>query len=159
MGTLYHRVPLLDPDLGRIGFGLARGGPNGWITVLNTGAGRGREPAVLFPGDGQVEIPLRLVADAETLTALPEVKGRLAGFPITATFHAGRTVEQAESTLRIEQGEEAAVWTVTRSRGGAQTICVVPREPLRSGTRYTIRMSARVAGRPWTEAWTFTTKR
>ncbi|MBI1916609.1 MAG: hypothetical protein HYS12_18025 [Planctomycetes bacterium] len=157
MATLYHRVPLLSPDLGRIGFGFVRGGPNGWINVLNANAGRGREPAVLFPGDGQKDVPLRLHADAETLATVPEAKGRRAGFPITATFQAGRAVEQVEVALSTEEGKQVAFWMVTRPQDGARTICVVPYEPLRPATHYTVKMSALVGGRGWTEAWTFTT--
>src|SRR5207237_3317203 len=112
-------------------FGFARGGPNRWINVLNTNAGRGREHAVLFPGDGQKDVPLGLRADTETLTAVPEAKGHRAGFPITATFQAGRALEQVEVTLSTEQGKQVAFWMVMRPRGGARTVCVVPREPLR----------------------------
>lgn len=35
MATFYHRIPLLDPEMKKIGFGQARGGPSGWITVLH----------------------------------------------------------------------------------------------------------------------------
>jgi uncharacterized protein YkwD len=157
MATLYHRVPLLRPDLGRIGFGFTRGGSNGWINVLNANTGRGREPAVLFPAGGQKDVPLRLHADAETLAALPEAKGRRAGFPITATFQAGRALEQVEVAWSTEEGKQVPFWTATRSRAGAWTVCVVPREPLRPAMRYTVTLRAQVGGRAWSEAWTFTT--
>src|SRR5262249_33229926 len=157
MAAFYHRVLLLDPDLGRVGFGFARGGPNGWVTVLNAGAGQGREPAVLFPGDGQKDVPLRLSADEGTLGAGPGAKERGAGYPLPPTFQRGHTIERAEVSLLVEKGKEVAVWTIARPRGGASTICAVPRESLRPGTTYTVKMSARVAGRAWSEAWTFTT--
>jgi hypothetical protein len=157
IASLYHRVPLLSPDLGRIGFGFTRGGPHGWISVLNVKAGRGREPALLFPGDGEKDVPLHLHADAKTLAAVPEAKGRRAGFPITATFRAGRALERVEVELSTEQGKQVPFWMVTRSRGGAQTVCVVARDPLRPATRYTVKISALVERQTWTEAWTYTT--
>ncbi len=40
MATLYHRIPLLQPDLERIGFGHARIGDHKWACVLDTGNGR-----------------------------------------------------------------------------------------------------------------------
>jgi len=46
MATLYHRIPLLRPDLERIGFGHARIQGHKWACVLDTGNGRaprGRE--------------------------------------------------------------------------------------------------------------------
>jgi uncharacterized protein YkwD len=42
LSTFYHRLPLLHPDLKRIGFGFAHH-PNGnWIAVLDSGSGKGR---------------------------------------------------------------------------------------------------------------------
>jgi len=40
MATLYHRIPILTPDLERIGFGHARIGERKWACVLDTGNGR-----------------------------------------------------------------------------------------------------------------------
>src|SRR5262249_31142347 len=40
MATLYHRIPLLAPNLERIGFGHARVGGRKWVCVLDTGDGR-----------------------------------------------------------------------------------------------------------------------
>jgi uncharacterized protein YkwD len=41
MSTLYHRIPILDPDLRRLGYGQAQL-PNGhWVAVLDVGSGRG----------------------------------------------------------------------------------------------------------------------
>jgi uncharacterized protein YkwD len=40
MATLYHRVPLLEPNLERVGFGHARIDGHKWACVLDTGNGR-----------------------------------------------------------------------------------------------------------------------
>jgi uncharacterized protein YkwD len=40
--TLYHRLPILDPDLRRVGFGYARHPAGQWIVVMDTGTGKGR---------------------------------------------------------------------------------------------------------------------
>ncbi len=40
MATLYHRVPILTPNLERIGFGHARIADRKWACVLDTGNGR-----------------------------------------------------------------------------------------------------------------------
>ena len=34
METFYHRVPLLDPEIRRMGFGQAAHPTRGWVTVL-----------------------------------------------------------------------------------------------------------------------------
>jgi uncharacterized protein YkwD len=40
LATLYHRVPLLDPRLKRLGCGLAQHPMHGWVAVLDTGSGK-----------------------------------------------------------------------------------------------------------------------
>jgi uncharacterized protein YkwD len=40
LATLYHRIPILTPNLDRVGFGLARVQGNKWACVLDTGNGR-----------------------------------------------------------------------------------------------------------------------
>jgi uncharacterized protein YkwD len=40
MATLYHRIPILDPRLKRVGYGQAQHPMRGWVTVLDTGNGR-----------------------------------------------------------------------------------------------------------------------
>jgi uncharacterized protein YkwD len=42
MATLYHRIPLLAPNLQRIGFGHARMEGRKWVCVLDTGNGRAK---------------------------------------------------------------------------------------------------------------------
>jgi uncharacterized protein YkwD len=42
MATLYHRVPLLDPRLKRIGYGQELVVNRGWVTVLDADSGRER---------------------------------------------------------------------------------------------------------------------
>lgn len=40
LATLYHRIPLLNPRLKRIGYGQAQHPSRGWVTVLDVGQGR-----------------------------------------------------------------------------------------------------------------------
>ena len=40
LATLYHRIPLLDPNLKRIGYGQQMHPFRGWVTVLDAGNGR-----------------------------------------------------------------------------------------------------------------------
>lgn len=44
MATLYHRVPIMTPDLERVGFGHARLNGQKWACVLDTGNGRATAP-------------------------------------------------------------------------------------------------------------------
>ncbi|MGL4551448.1 MAG: hypothetical protein ACRC33_09700, partial [Gemmataceae bacterium] len=40
MGTLYHRLPLLDPGVKRVGYGQRQHPTRGWVTVLDSTSGR-----------------------------------------------------------------------------------------------------------------------
>ena len=68
MGTLYHRLPLLRPELKKIGIGYAESGDRNYhVVVLDTSGGLGtgfkklpeREPTkpVVFPVDNQKNVP------------------------------------------------------------------------------------------------------
>jgi uncharacterized protein YkwD len=161
MATFYHRVPLLDPELTRVGFGVVRGGPHGRVTVLDALSGRGSQGPVLFPVPGQKDVPLLLLAGETEAQALPEARDRTGGYPITAMFPPGVDVRGVEAALADGGGEEVAVWVLSPERSPAvaraNTVGVVPRQPLRPGTAYTVKLSARVNGRAWSREWKFTT--
>jgi uncharacterized protein YkwD len=40
IATLYHRIPLLDPRLKKLGYGQAQHATRGWVTVLDSSSGR-----------------------------------------------------------------------------------------------------------------------
>jgi uncharacterized protein YkwD len=150
MATLLRRVDLLDPDLGRIGFGTVREPGRGWVCVLDVIRGRGDDRVVIFPADGQKEVPR---------TGRDHVAGaadRPAGYPITVTFPAGATVSQVAANLHDGNGQPTDV-ALTAPAGQGQTISLVPCEPLQPGSRYTVTVTARVNGRAWQQAWTFGT--
>lgn len=147
MATFYHRIPLLDPDLGRIGFGFVRGGPVGWFTVLNATAGKGREPSLIYPGEGQRDVPLKGVEEG--------------GYPVTITFAKGKAVQQVEATLRESEGREVIVRLMTPERSEPakemNTVAILPRDVLRGGTSHTVTINARVDRKPWSRTWQFQT--
>ena len=147
MATFYHRVPLLEPDLGRIGFAFVRGGPVGRFVVLNATGGRGREPAIVYPGDGQNDVP-RKGSDA-------------GGYPVTIAFAAGKDVQQVEAVLRDGKGKEIDVKLLTPENSEqartANAVVVVPRDPLPPGVACTITIKARVDRKPWSRTWSFQT--
>lgn len=161
MATFYHRIPLLDPELSRVGFGGVRGGPNGRVTVMDAFSGRGRQGPVLFPLPGQKDVPLRLLPGEAEVTAVPETRVQPSGFPVTATFPGGAEVRGAFATLTDGEGKPVEVWVMSPEKhepfARANTVGVVPQEPLKPGTTYTVKLGARVAGKVWSREWKFTT--
>ena len=99
MNSLFHRIPILDPNLKKVGFGYARGtGRWRWITVLDVERGRekGRtEQIIAFPGDAQKNVPVFLQR-GETPDPIPDDKDKQAGYPITITFPLGAMVRAGD---------------------------------------------------------------
>jgi uncharacterized protein YkwD len=161
MATFFHRVPLLDPDLTRVGFGSAKDKRDGWITVLDVLNGRGWSAPVHCPGDQQKDVPLAYQA-GERPDPIPESKTKKAGYPVTVTFPRSSVVKNATAKLMDEKNQEIACWLSTPEKSvdaGLQrnTVCLIAKEPLQPNTTYTATASATVDGVAWTKSWTFTT--
>ncbi len=139
MATFYHRIPLLDPELGRIGFGHVRGGPVGWFAVLNATGGKGRDATIVYPGEGQKDVPL---------------KGKDGtGYPLTVAFPAGQKLRSPAAVLRDGNGKEVSVKLAML----ASALVVTPVEPLKPGTSYTMIVKGMLSAKAWTRTWKFST--
>src|SRR5262249_47245274 len=109
MATFFHRLPILNPSLKRIGIGYAttiKG--NYWQVVVDVKSGvdqdmkQRREP-VIFPTDKQTNVPLTLSFGwIEEPNPLPKgVNPTQCGYPVTVTFPEGARVENATVTLEL----------------------------------------------------------
>jgi uncharacterized protein YkwD len=163
MATLFHRVPLLDPELARVGFGATRGEKSGWVVVLDVTSGRGSGAVVFYPADGQKDVPLAYHA-GERPDPIPQSKDHRAGFPITVMFPRGAAVKEATARLVDGRGQEVAAWvstpeqTVDRDLQRNQ-VCLIARQPLQPGTQYTVTVTAQVDGTEWKQKCSFTTRK
>lgn len=163
IGSLLHRIPLLQSRLRKIGYGLARGGPAGVTVVLDAtnGLGVGKDwPVVLYPAEGQKEVPLAFTP--EIPDPIPDSVDKKAGYPVTAIFSEGALVKDVKASLRDADGKEAAIWLSTPERPAAadyqrNTVGLIAQEPLKPSTTYTVSIAARVTGKPWQRTWSFTT--
>ncbi|MCC6737966.1 MAG: CAP domain-containing protein [Planctomycetia bacterium] len=165
MATLFHRVPLLNPALEKIGFGAASEGGK-WFVVLDVMNGVGKKPPakgnppVVFPRAKQKDVPLAF--GGEMPNPIPEDKDGKAGFPITAQFPSGIPVKEATVGLKDADGKPVECWISTPekpadARYQRNTVCAFPKDLLKPGTTYTVSMAAKVGGKPWSAEWTFTT--
>jgi uncharacterized protein YkwD len=164
MGTFYHRVPLLHPDLRRIGVGVAHGPKGDWICVMDVKSGVGHGVPVCYPAEGQRDVPTT-VGIASELRELLDLEGRNpGGYPITVAFPPHADVRNAHVALsRAESNEPVAAWSVGPDRAKQPQFerpvaIVMPRAPLEAGTRYRVKASARIHGADWSQEWTFTTR-
>jgi hypothetical protein len=166
MATLFHRVPLLDPTLTKVGLGYAKGDKSGGFFVVDTIRGRNGKDStkpVLYPADKQEDVPLRFTR--ELPDPLP-AGAKAAGYPITASFPPTATVKDVTASLKDGAGEELEVWLSTPEKpAGDQkqfqrnTVCLIAKAPLKPNTTYTVTMKAKVNQKAWSESWSFTTSK
>jgi hypothetical protein len=159
MGTFYHRLPLLDPGLMRIGWGFDNG-----VAVLDSNslcAPMDYRWQVAWPYDGMIDVPTRFVP--ELPNPVPGADQREFGYPIT--LQVGRQeleFEGLEIELQLFDGDtpvDCHVSTPARPSNveiapkGAH--CLIPKQPLRAGRIY--RVEARWVGAARAMKWTFST--
>jgi uncharacterized protein YkwD len=166
MATLYHRVPILEPNLKSIGFGCARGRRQGWVAVMNVTSGRGEEPRrgpVFYPVADQTKVPLNFPNGGEEPNPISQDKTGRAGYPITAFFPKNEPLKNALGKLTNSQGIETPCWfsspekpANSEARQG-NTVCLIPKEPLLANTTYHVHIQGQIAGKAWDKKWQFTT--
>jgi hypothetical protein len=163
MATLFHRVPLLDPKLTKVGLGFAKGEKSGGFFLVDTNSGRtgkdGPKP-VLYPAKDQEDVPLKF--QYELPNPIPTKEA--AGYPVTATVPDNATVKDATASLKDDAGQEVEVWLSTPEKPAADqkqfqrnTVCLIAKAPLKPGVTYTVAIKAKVNQKAWSETWSFTT--
>lgn len=168
MATLYHRVPLLDRRLQKVGFAAVRGRRLGWVTVLNATEGRAVGPAaepVICPAAGAADVPLCFTSDGEEPDPLPLDPDGRAGYPITATFPKESPLRKARATLTDATGRAVPCWISSPEKPAnpkfvphqGTTICLIAKDPLKPATSYRVTIEGERSGTPFTKTWQFTT--
>lgn len=163
IGSLFHRIPLMQSRLRKIGYGLARGGPAKVTVVLDATNGMGptkEATVVLYPAEDQKDVPLSFVP--EIPDPIPDSLNNKAGYPVTAIFAEGALVKDVKASLKDAAGSDVAVWLSSPEKPAAadyqrNTVGLIAQKPLRPRTAYTATVSALVRGKPWQKSWTFTT--
>jgi hypothetical protein len=169
MAGLFHRVPLLHPDLERVGFAHVQTKANWGVIVLDSKSGRRTRsaeaaPPVNYPVDQQANVPLAFSQNEIPNPIPPEGRGQRAGFPITVTFPESAKVTQATAVLKDGSGREVAGWLSSPEKPAFKphfqnnTICLIPKAQLRPKTTYQVAVTAQVNGKAWQRTWRFTTK-
>lgn len=158
MGTFYHRLPLTDPELLRIGFALDAG-----TAVLDCGTFVAPFPersSVMWPPPDGKDVPLRF--NAELPNPVPGEDQSGWGYPVTLQLI--QESDQDLSTVRIsltEGGAPVECWLSTPSAPTNPDLapeaswCLIPKRTLRPGTVYTV--SASGLPRGGSLIWRFTT--
>jgi uncharacterized protein YkwD len=168
MGTLYHRVPMLEPNLKTIGFGCVRGRRQGWAVVLNVSSGVERmspSQPVFYPAPDQTDVPIHFPNGGEEPNPIPESKTGRAGYPITASFPRDTPLKSVRGNLTDAKGTEIACWLSSPEKpanprfAGQQgnSACLIAKAPLSPNTKFHVHFEGQVAGKAWEKKWNFTT--
>jgi uncharacterized protein YkwD len=167
LGTFYHRVPLLHPDLKKIGVGWkekADGKGFGWGVIdCNSGVGA-KDPSsprvVVYPADGQKDV--QRMFDNELPDPIPPGEDHDCGTAITISWFREGKIGGGDMKVRIG-GEAVDGYLSTPERparkdhGNGSTICFIPKDALPANAKVEVSATATVDGKPFTKSWSFTT--
>jgi hypothetical protein len=156
MAGIYHRRPILDPRLARIGTGYAQLPDRRWIVVLRLdadSADKGTTWPVRYPADRQRSVPREYGAE------IPRPRGD--GYPITLQFPPGEQVTKVSATL-VANGKRVPFVLSDPSRPATSfpqggLVAVIPTSPLAKATVHTVTIKALWRRKLRTWKWTFTT--
>jgi hypothetical protein len=170
MASFYHRVPLLEPNLTRVGIALERDvEKHRWILVLDKSRGIGPRTgatAICYPVDGQKGVPLLFSMGApEVPNPIPNNgDSRKTGHPITVSIYqqAMPSIKNVTARLHDADGKPVDTWVSWQEKPavkgyGGNTLCVVPKAPLTAKASYTVHVEATINGKEWGRTWSFTT--
>jgi len=168
MGSFFHRIPLLDPTLTKVGVGYASKGRDAFMVLdPRSGKGRNKEPrAIVYPVDGHKDVPCVFSLGApEAPNPIPDNGDpKKTGQPITVTFFQDRepVIRDATATLTDASGKEVEHWLTWPEKPavkgfGRDTICLLPKAVLKPDTTYKVVVKAKVDGKDWTKSWSFRT--
>jgi hypothetical protein len=163
MAGMYHRRPMLDPQLERIGIGYARL-PDGMLTAAlrfensRRRDGRNGNWPVAYPADKQADVPLDY--GAETPNPIPN-RGT-GGYPITLQFPPFDKVTGVSAKLSDATGNSVESYLSdpehpATSFGQFGMICLIPKQSLQAQRAYAVRIDATWKGKPGTWTWSFIT--
>ena len=147
--TFYHRIPLLQPELKTIGIGWYKGPESNWpislIDCITGTEGKPNRDYVCAPRNGQTEVPTHMGAE------IPHPVGQQGsyGYPITVYFTKYQKITEVRFQL-LDAGGAAVPCYLSEPEAPAtdftqwNTICAIPKEPLRPGKVYTIKVRCMV---------------
>jgi uncharacterized protein YkwD len=154
--SVFHRFPILRPDLVTIGYGQAAVGE---ITMQDMEFGYsapGSAAPVRYPAADQSSVPVRFV-DNELPDPVPDGKQRTTGYPVTVTFAAGDSASMSSFTLSEPDGAALEAYVLAPSQSTENSASLLPAIPLHPATTYSAHLVATLNGHPYDQTWSFTT--
>jgi uncharacterized protein YkwD len=157
--SVFHRFPIMRADLDAIGFGAATGGglPIEVMDMSYRDEPGDPHQQVAFPADGQTGVPATF-RDNELPDPVPP-GGRLpTGYPITVNYNPFVGVFLVSSKITDASGQQVDAYTLPPVPSEHNVLTLLPKQPLKLSTRYTVSVSVTIDGDPRQLQWSFTTE-
>lgn len=159
--TFYHRIPLLQPKLKKIGIGYFTpkdSYPISLIECISGTTGTDTTSIVYYPAKNQQNVPTLMGAE------IPHPMGNQGeyGFPITVYFCDWQEIKNVKFTLS-QSGSIIDCKISTPNTPATEfpqwnTICAIPKNRLKANTVYKVSFSCKINGIPHQEEYLFKTK-
>jgi len=158
--TLYHRIPIVDPNSYEVGYGLASRSETGCDTA-DFGSFNGPDSGleVIYPIHGQVGVATQWHGYESPQPPLPEGESYPSGPIITLTIPRGSDlVVESYSFTHPSGADVPAMFTAPSNNTHLdRTTALYSHDPLDPMTAYTVTFEGRKGNAPWTRTWSFTT--
>ena len=157
--SVYHRFPIMRPDLEAIGFGSAAGGGLP-IEVMDMGyRSELGDPnqQVVFPAAGQTKVPNVFLGN-ELPDPVPPGGKYPTGYPITVNYNPFASVVLASASVTDPTGRPVDGYQLPPARADENVLTILPKQPLKPNTRYTVSVTVRIDGVSKQLQWSFTTE-
>jgi len=167
-GTIYHRVPMLDPAATAYGLGVAKGERIAYVVVAGVPTEPlspqviGRVPEVAtYPVHEQVRVPTSWDG-REIPSPLDPSVPRPVGYPLSITLTTADIASVLSARLTTIRGEDVPIWVVAPGSDPAGLLrasaFLVAEDALDPETSYTATVTVKTtAGKEISTEWRFTT--
>ena len=155
VNSVYHRFPILRPDLRVIGYADA-----GLLSLPIEDMEFGftfpetPSPPVVYPAAGQTSVPATF-DDNELPDPVPAGGPRVTGYPVTVTFYRYSSVHVSSFTLTGPTGVVGFVFRADPSDATENSASLLPGAPLVAGATYTAHIVATVDNAAYQRTWSF----
>ncbi len=164
LGAIYHRYVVLEPMFNAVGAGAShRDGSFHWLTMnlvgIKASTGIAKGSIAVWPLPSQTKVRTNFFSDQETPDPVPQADE--VGYPVSVHANLNTMLRVDRFTLSGPDGQfvevrqlDAAADRDTPSSAAA----IIPLQPLRSGTTYSVSFAGRVDGQAVEQRWQFTTR-
>jgi len=160
MGTIYHRAPIIAPNIDKVGIGSSRlpTSIKRLAVALRFVYGRAAASAwpVAYPANGQTNLPINFVS--ESPTPIPPAGSATPGYPFTLQFPPYDSLTNISGTLKDAAGKPVPIYFSSPEKVASKynnqlgLVAMIPQQTLRAGTSYTASVTATWKGKRQT--WT-----